>query len=145
MAIDPLLRTLIEDRDAECPVCGYTLKGLSSAVCPECGTELTLTVGTPDPRLGIWLVGLVLFALPTGFHFIVLMWAGTMAMGGLGPAASDFIPLTIGSFVGAGLVATMTRGRRAFRKRPRLSRVGVVVAGSVILYGTVAMFFVIVL
>ena len=51
----PLLEYLRE-RDVACPLCGYNLRALSSARCPECGRELQLTVGTTEPFMRAWVV-----------------------------------------------------------------------------------------
>ena len=45
-----------------CPLCGYSLKALTRPVFPECGQQLTLTVGISRLRLG-WLFA----ALAPGF------------------------------------------------------------------------------
>lgn len=39
---DERIRLYLLDHDAACPTCGYDLFGLESAVCPECGTALTI-------------------------------------------------------------------------------------------------------
>lgn len=49
-----MLLDFIAEHDAACPVCGYNLRALTRPVCPECGHELVLTVGTVRLRLG-WL------------------------------------------------------------------------------------------
>ncbi|MFG0328985.1 MAG: hypothetical protein ACF8PN_03710 [Phycisphaerales bacterium] len=49
-----LLLRFLRDHDAECPVCGYNLRGLTRPVCPECSEELAPTVGVEGLRLG-WL------------------------------------------------------------------------------------------
>jgi len=36
----PLIRWLIPDPPRGCPNCGYSLQGLRSPVCPECGADL---------------------------------------------------------------------------------------------------------
>jgi hypothetical protein len=51
----PLLEYLRE-RDVACPLCGYNLRALSSARCPECGRELQLTVGLAEPFMRAWVV-----------------------------------------------------------------------------------------
>ncbi len=56
-----LLEFLVE-HEAACPVCGYNLKTLTRPICPECGSELVLTVGATRLRLG-WLF----VALAPGF------------------------------------------------------------------------------
>lgn len=50
------LAIYLADRDAPCPACGYNLRGLEGARCPECGAELTLAgvktgESAPDPFL----------------------------------------------------------------------------------------------
>ena len=40
-----LLLQFLEGRRVPCPRCGYDLRDLTRPVCPECGEELTLTVG----------------------------------------------------------------------------------------------------
>ncbi len=51
---ETLLLDFLRDHDADCPVCGYNLRGLTRAVCPECRQTLALTVGAPHLRLA-WL------------------------------------------------------------------------------------------
>ena len=53
-----LLLEFLREHEAPCPVCGYNLKALVRPVCPECGQELVLAVGTPPLRLG-WLMAAV--------------------------------------------------------------------------------------
>lgn len=60
---DELLRAFLERHEAECPGCGYSLRGCVTEVCPECGAGLALTL-TPrraDRRT------LVLLALMLGW------------------------------------------------------------------------------
>lgn len=57
-----LLLEYLRDHDANCPVCGYNVRALTRAICPECKQELAITVGVT--RLGI---GLLLMALVPGF------------------------------------------------------------------------------
>ena len=53
-----MLLEFLRDHEAPCPVCRYNLKALVRPVCPECGHDLVLTVGTPPLRLG-WLLAAV--------------------------------------------------------------------------------------
>ena len=39
-----VLRRFLHNRDAPCPRCGYNLRNLEGARCPECGDELVLRV-----------------------------------------------------------------------------------------------------
>ncbi|MBN2445544.1 MAG: hypothetical protein JXO22_02385 [Phycisphaerae bacterium] len=49
------LLEFVSDRDAWCPLCGYNVRALTEARCPECGQELVLTVGVRDLSI-IWLI-----------------------------------------------------------------------------------------
>ena len=61
-----LLKQFLATRDIPCPVCGYNLRGISSAKCPECGRSLELRVVSGDLRVTAWLVALLSAALPLG-------------------------------------------------------------------------------
>lgn len=50
-----LLVAFLRDRAYPCPRCGYDLRNITSAVCPECAEPLILKVGTPRARFG-WLI-----------------------------------------------------------------------------------------
>lgn len=43
-------------RDAPCPVCGYNLRDLPQAACPECNQTIRLTVGATRPPMGCFLL-----------------------------------------------------------------------------------------
>jgi hypothetical protein len=53
-----MLLEFLSEHHADCPVCGYNLRALTRPVCPECGHDLVLTVGTARLRLG-WLLAAV--------------------------------------------------------------------------------------
>src|SRR5690349_9822829 len=53
------LTAYLAAHDANCPACGYSLRNLKRGVCPECGEALTLRVGLVEPRMGLWIAGLV--------------------------------------------------------------------------------------
>ena len=46
----------LRERNIECPLCRYNLRGLRSPRCPECGRDLELRIGLSEPRQGAWLV-----------------------------------------------------------------------------------------
>ena len=68
-----LLKTLLAVRDIPCPVCGYNLRAISSANCPECGAKLDLKVGSSDLKLGPWIAAILGVALPLGFGVIMTL------------------------------------------------------------------------
>lgn len=49
-----MLLDFLRENDADCPVCGYNLRALTTPICPECGHELRLTVGATRLRMA-WL------------------------------------------------------------------------------------------
>jgi len=73
-ASDRFLQDYLADRDEPCPRCGYNLRGLQSARCPECGDPLRLKVGLVEPRLAPYIATLVALCFGCGgsLLFIVL-------------------------------------------------------------------------
>jgi hypothetical protein len=53
-----MLLAFLREYDADCPVCGYNVRGLVRPICPECGHELMLTVGAARHPIG-WLLAAV--------------------------------------------------------------------------------------
>jgi hypothetical protein len=49
------LLAFLRGRDELCPLCGYNLRDLTEARCPECRQDLALTVGVTRLRFG-WLI-----------------------------------------------------------------------------------------
>ncbi|MBX3358057.1 MAG: hypothetical protein KF745_06490 [Phycisphaeraceae bacterium] len=45
----------LSGRSAPCPRCAYDLRDIRTAMCPECGEPLVLTIGSPRAHFG-WLV-----------------------------------------------------------------------------------------
>ncbi len=58
---DEALRLFLAARDAPCPGCGYNLRGIQEATCPECGRAIELTINRPGRGRGYLLF--VLLAL----------------------------------------------------------------------------------
>lgn len=69
-ANSPALAAFLADRDQPCPRCGYNLRGVEGAQCPECGERLVLTLERRR-RLGGW------------GPFLVLVFAWLMIAGGI--------------------------------------------------------------
>lgn len=66
-----LLTAFLAGRDEPCPVCGYCLRDLAAARCPECGATLELHLSSPQLRAGPWLFAIVSYALALGFDGVV--------------------------------------------------------------------------
>lgn len=54
-----LLCTFLSQSDVPCPSCGYNLRGLRSGICPECSQALVLRVGLSEPRMRLYIAGMV--------------------------------------------------------------------------------------
>ena len=83
------LRGFLAERDAPCPVCGYSLRALVTDKCPECGRHLVLTVGTTEPRLGVYIAGLVGWSIGLGFCLLLLVWIAILFLRGSGGPTAD--------------------------------------------------------
>ncbi|MGH7133441.1 MAG: hypothetical protein ACREJO_16035 [Phycisphaerales bacterium] len=92
------LRAHLADRDVPCPSCSYSLRALTTDRCPECNQQLVLAVRLAEPRLGIWIAGLVGPAMGLGFHGLLLGWAASkwFSNGFANPRPITAIPLMIG-------------------------------------------------
>jgi len=87
---DPQIRALLADRDLKCPWCGYNLRGVAHARCPECGgtffaSDLRQQARIPALDLFCRLGGLcglvisailtmVLYTLPDGAPWFIVPW-----------------------------------------------------------------------
>ncbi len=66
-----LVRYLSEHSD-ECPLCNYNLRGVTRAICPECGHGLKLTVGLTDLLIWPWAAMAVALCLLAGLGLMCL-------------------------------------------------------------------------
>ena len=120
-----LLLALLARRDATCPLCGYSLKGLTTSKCPECGTELELHIRPTHPRMAAWTTGLVGLASGFGFYLIILgffTWAAILD-GHVGDLFTEVWPMWLGLWVYGGLVLVWTKLMRWLRRCTRRTRI----------------------
>ncbi|MEO0586103.1 MAG: hypothetical protein AAF078_00525 [Planctomycetota bacterium] len=68
-----MLKMFVAERDVLCPNCGFFLRAVTSPTCPECGQALALRVGLAEPKLFLWLAGLIPLAMTMGFGVVVLL------------------------------------------------------------------------
>jgi hypothetical protein len=114
------LLAYLAEHDAACPVCGYGIRGLSWALCPECGSELRLGVASPRLVPGPWLLAVVSFALALGFDGVVstmmavgILISGETAWEPIG-LATAFVALSCGMLAG---VLGVARSRAWWSRR----------------------------
>ena len=73
-ATDEFLRRYLADRDAECPGCGYNVRGLTTDICPECGQALVLSLRVREPKQAAMIAGLVGLSMGAGFGGLLLVY-----------------------------------------------------------------------
>lgn len=112
------LREYLATRDAACPSCGYNLRGLTSDHCPECHQEIALRVSLVEPRVGLFLVGVVGWAMGAGFSVLLQIYSviAFIRFGSFGPNDLFFqIPLIGGLIQGSVLLGLLIFNRRVRR------------------------------
>jgi hypothetical protein len=64
---------LLQDRDIPCPLCGRGLRGLQSTRCPNCRSELALSLSLAQPALRAWITAMVAVCLSGGLGLFFLV------------------------------------------------------------------------
>jgi len=117
------LADFLRGRSVACPLCGYDLRDLTGATCPECRHELHLAVDVRGLRFGWFLAALTpsLFAGLAAACMAVLLLANRLTSGGEPPPV---VHLLIGLGFAGGVAGLVLVGRRhAFlRRRPATQR-----------------------
>ncbi len=133
------LQAWLSSRDVPCPVCGYNLRSIEAANCPECGAKLDLRVGSTDLKIGLWLVGVISLTLPLGFIGLFMIIAFPMVLSGFGWGATLWLSIyvAIPTVMSVGYVVLLwrlIRRRKKFWSKPRkaqkVSVVLCILAGS---------------
>ena len=76
-----LLAEHLADNDDHCPVCRYSLRGLQSDTCPECGIALVLRVSENERTASrVWIAGLVAVCIASGPAFFNVIWIAIFAI-----------------------------------------------------------------
>jgi len=124
------LRTFLAGRDVACPACGYNLRDLGAARCPECGEELVLQVGLAEPRQAALIAGLIGLAAGAGLNGLLLGYfvIRQALMGDIYIGAPFFAVNVWGLLVEATALILWLRFWRVVRRRSRAAKV-VFVAG----------------
>ena len=140
-----MLRVFLAEHDEPCPACSYNLRGLTETTCPECGEALVLQVGMTEPRMKLFLAGLIWLAFGLGFDSIVLLWMLFESL--VGVVWFDFfdvIPLLAGLVVCGGAMAVWLWCRGWIRHRSIAVRLGLVVGCWAFSAGAAIAFFAVV-
>ncbi len=115
-----LLHAWLSSRDVPCPVCGYSLRSIESATCPECGAQLDVRVGSTDLRIGLWLACVISQTLAMGFVGLLTIIAVRLVAGfGLSiglPMVAICTVMTVGYMVA---LWRLIRRRKKFWSKPR--------------------------
>jgi len=120
-----LLRRFLKSRDAACPACGYSLRGLQQPSCPECNNPLSLTVSLAEPRTALLLWAMLPCAAVGGLALLFAGFVATFMLTERVPRAGEFFWLAIYPPCAAAVLLTpviflMTkRGQRWFATSPR--------------------------
>jgi hypothetical protein len=71
-----LLVAWLAGRDVTCPACGYSLRDLRRAVCPECSAPLGLAISSSSMGKGPWIMAVTSTALAMGVDGVVSVLIG---------------------------------------------------------------------
>lgn len=137
------LRTFLAERDMPCPLCGYNLRALQAGQCPECGSEVEVTVGLMEPRMGAFVAGGVGLAIGLGFNGLLMAWIGWMMLARprSGPGLEIMLPLIVGFVMTAGALVGWLKSRRRIRQETFGARVVLVMLCYGLSFGFAAWFF----
>jgi hypothetical protein len=116
---DVMLLDFLRQYDAPCPLCGYNLKALTQPICPECGQELTLTVGAARLRFG-WLFAAVAPGFFSGIAacFLLVPIVGQLVFGD-GKMSPVLNVLDLFGLCSGGLAIFIAIKRHRFLAQPR--------------------------
>jgi hypothetical protein len=65
----------LRDREERCPICLYSLRGLTLPRCPNCGIALKLAVSVMEPFLAAWITLQCTLLLSAGVGiFFAVIW-----------------------------------------------------------------------
>lgn len=116
---ETLLLEFVRNRDTPCPKCGYNLRNLSTAICPECHEPLTLSVGVARPRFG-WFVAAIMPGCFSGISAGLLVIPLTVSLfSPSGPAPWPPWAADIFGWVSGLATIVLVRYRYSFLRQPQ--------------------------
>lgn len=111
----------LRGRSHPCPRCGYDLRDIQAARCPECGEPLVLKIGSPRARFG-WLVLAMAPGCFSGVAAVFVMVPIVMSsLGRFGPGQGPPWPVMVADgfgFISAATVVLMYRQRQTILAWP---------------------------
>jgi hypothetical protein len=126
------LVAFVRERDVECPLCRYNLRGLMTPRCPECGRELRLSIGLVEPRQGAWLLCQIATAAIGGIG--LLAWLSILQNGW--PDATEgtviFNVCFLSFLIGPALAAAVFFSRRVYLRAARPIQWGLAIGACTI-------------
>ena len=139
---DALVREFLAGRSNPCPMCPYDLRDLPAAVCPECGADLVLEIRPVEPRLGLWIVGLVGLGMGFGFAVILSIYAVAMSLRFGSGLPSGFLSLLITAPVLTGGLVGWVHASRRLRRFELWARTLLAAGAWILSIGLTVFFFV---
>ena len=130
---ESMLFEWLRERDVECPLCRYNLRGLTAPRCPECGNGLRLSVALLDPYAKAWvtLATIACGSAGMGLFFLCIILRAGMPPENLQDFSLLFFVLTIPAPI------ILLKTRRRFQRLERKIQWRIAVAAA--LPSTIAM------
>lgn len=115
-ARDPVAEVLafVDGRSVPCPRCGYDLRDIKTAQCPECGEPLVLKIGSPRARFGWFVLAMAPGCFSGVAALFVLIPVGVTLWRGLPPGQGVPWPIMAADafgFLSAASIGVMYRYR----------------------------------
>jgi hypothetical protein len=121
-----LLKEYLADRDVPCPICGYSLRGLQRADCPECAHQLLLGIGLAQEGPTAYAFAMAPLGIGLVIEGLVLL-----ASARFGRAFDELDPQVIFEVASvvfyAGAMGTLAVRRRRFLQLPSVEKWSIVI------------------
>lgn len=143
------LRAFLAERDAQCPGCAYNLRGATTDICPECGTQLSIDAIEEAMRARVAFVSPLARLIAGGVLLVFTLICGSMVATGvstvvrlavLRPRFSQLGALAGCAFVVAFVVMLWWvyiqrwRGRQAKRAKAILAKMAICMVPALVLW-----------
>jgi hypothetical protein len=114
-----ILITWLRDRDVQCR-CGYNLRNLSSAHCPECGVRLRLTIAAVDDYVKAWFTCAAVACAAAGLGTVALtLIARAVYHRSLYPMSASDVGLAVFFVASLPIAAVLLSFRQRFQQMRR--------------------------